>query len=308
MLLLILQILAGFVLLIVGGDAIVKGSVSFAKKINIPTHIIGMTVVAAGTSAPELITSIMALIKGATDITITNVIGSNLFNTLIVLGVSALFVTSVVKKNIVKIDLPLFIGCNFLFLFFLWDLKLTAVEAVIEILAVIIFITVSIKTAKLDNPEEDCDCMSYWKEFLCTGLGFAALIFGAKLALEGSLQVGESLGWSQRFLGVFVLSIGTSLPELFSSLAAIWRGHSDLALGNVVGSNLLNMFGVTGIAGLVQPFAISKEVLSVDAFFLMGVTLLLFGLIALNKNKIDKKLGVVFLALYVGYAIFFQMS
>lgn len=309
MLLLILKILAGFVLLIFGGDAIVKGSVSFAKKMKIPTHVIGLTVVAAGTSAPELITSVMALIKGATDITITNVIGSNLFNMLIVLGTSALFITSVVKKNILKIDLPLFVACNFIFIFFLWDLQLTKIEAAIQLLLVAGFIFVSCKTASED---EGCDggedCLPLFKEVGFTLLGFVGLIFGAKLALEGSLAIGETLGWSQRFLGVFVLSVGTSLPELFASLAAIYRGHSDLALGNVVGSNLLNMFGVTGVAGLIKPFSISQKVLSVDAFFMLGVTLFLLLFIFINKKRIDKKVGFVFLGLYLVYAFVFQMS
>ncbi len=308
MLLLILKILVGFAFLIFGGDAIVKGSVSFAKKMKIPTHIIGLTVVAAGTSAPELITSVMALLKGATDITITNVIGSNLFNMLIVLGTSALFIATVVKKNILKIDLPLFVLFNFIFIYFLWDLKLTALEAGIQLLLVAGFICISCKTSCEDPTDEDFEGLPLWQEIGFTLAGFVGLIFGAKLALEGSLAIGESLGWSQRFLGVFVLSVGTSLPELFASLAAIYRGHSDLALGNVIGSNLLNMFGVTGVAGLIKPFGISPKVLSVDAFFMLGITVFLLLFIYINKKRIDKKMGFIFLGLYLVYAFVFQMS
>ncbi len=298
------MIIVGFLILILGGDWLIKAAVSIAGRFGVSPAIIGLTIIAAGTSAPELVTSFIASIKGAPDVAIGNVVGSNIFNILAILGIASLMKPNKVEASFDKIEIPMLIACSVLFVFFLWDQTYQRYEGALSLAVLLLMFVISIFRAKQEGlkAEEDLKILSYpFLDILYLVIGCAALIGGAHIVLENGIVIGNILGLSERIIGITIISAGTGLPELVASTMAALKGRDDIAVGNIIGSNLFNTMGVAGAASLAHPLQASPEIASFDSFLMLGITVLLFIVVKLNKLTISRTIGGLFLFSYIGY-------
>lgn len=307
-------------------DIFVDSASSIAKKLKISPLVIGLTIVAMGTSCPELAVSVSDSIAslssgGNANVALGNVVGSNICNILLVLGLSALFTPMIVRKSIIKKELPILLGVSVLLVvfgcFFNLGDKLAIVrwEAIILVLLIIAYLVYIVLSAKKGNDEEQNDeqCeevvikeMNIWKAIILCVVGIAGIIlggemvvFGAKgLATEGALAIGLNADLTEALVGLTIVAVGTSLPELVTSVIAAKKGENELAIGNVVGSNIFNILFVLGISGSVNPLTTGNQII-VDLLVMLGITILLFVLSL--GGKLGKKQGVVLLSCYVLY-------
>lgn len=298
-------LILGFLLLIKGADFFVEGSSSLAKILKIPSIIIGLTIVAMGTSAPEASVSLNAALAGNNDIAISNVIGSNIFNGLIVVGVCAFMKAFVIDKTIIKRDLPVNLGISIILVIMLLDLRLDILEGLILCLVFIAYIGIMIFSA-VKNRElgEVVKSLSLPKSILYIIFGLAAVILGGNLVVSHASHIATMLGLSQSFIGLTIVAVGTSLPELVTSIVATKKGDSGLALGNAVGSNIFNILFILGMSAAISPLTIvSKSI--IDGIVMIGMSLILI-IIGLVSGKISRKAGLVCIIiyfLYLGYLI-----
>lgn len=303
-----LLLIAGFVLLIKGADWFVDGSASVAKRLRVPTLIIGMTIVAMGTSAPELAVSTAAAFKGSNEIAISNVIGSNIFNLMVVCGACALFKPLSVKMSTLKVEFPISILAAGLLLFMgYFGMTFGRVDGVILTVLFIAFLAwmvISAKNGRTDD-EEEVEIMPIWKCLLFIVVGIAAIVFGGDLVVDSASAIAESFGLSENLIGLTIVAFGTSLPELVTSLVAAKKGDVDMALGNVIGSNIFNILLILGVAGTLCPIAMLLENL-IDAVILivMSVLVLIF---AWRKQSINRVEGIAMLAMYAAYIVYICM-
>lgn len=298
------MIIVGFLILILGGDWLIKAAVSIAGRFGVSPAIIGLTIIAAGTSAPELVTSFIASIKEAPDVAIGNVVGSNIFNILAILGIASLMKPNKVEASFDKIEIPMLIACSMLFVFFLWDQTYQRYEGALSLAVLLLMFVISIFRAKQEGlkAEEDLKILSYpFLDILYLVIGCVALIGGAHIVLENGIVIGNILGLSERIIGITIISAGTGLPELVASTMAALKGRDDIAVGNIIGSNLFNTMGVAGAASLAHPLQASPEIASFDSFLMLGITVLLFIVVKLNKLTISRTIGGLFLFSYIGY-------
>lgn len=300
-------LVAGFVLLIKGGDLLVDGAVSTARKFAIPMSFIGLTIVAFGTSAPELFTSAYAGLQGRYDIAMTNVLGSNIFNICIVIGIVGLLYPFSVDKRNFRWDWYWLVLSTLMLTLFSWDLNLHTTEAAILFLSYFGFIILSWNRMRKQNPKEHQldfvvnENSSTVKDTLLIFAGFTGLIIGTRLAVKGGVQLGAYMGLSDRFIGLIILSTGTSLPELITSVVAAKKGHSEIALSNVVGSNLANILIALGVAGTLTPFHITPKVFTFDVLIVLFITVLLGLVVFTSKKKFNRFQGLILLAVYTLY-------
>ncbi|MFI3227749.1 MAG: calcium/sodium antiporter [Clostridia bacterium] len=307
MIIAILCVLIGFVFLVVGADKFVSGASSLAKKLGIPSLIIGLTIVSFGTSAPELTVGITAALSGSSDIAVGNVVGSNIFNILMVLGVSSIIMPIIVEKELLKRDLlASIIGEILVLSFLLIDGTLSRIDAII-LLAVFAFVfSMQIKSAlknKVSSEEDDEieTVNSPVKIILLIVLGLVAVIAGAKFAVYGATEIARLLGMSEAVIGLTVVAIGTSLPEFVTSTMATKKGETSIAIGNVVGANLFNIFLNLGLTSFICP--ITPESSSIyDVSIVIAVSI--FTFIIARKGKIERKWGLFFVACYIAYTAF----
>lgn len=305
----ILWFIIGLVALIGGAELLVRSASRLAVTAGISKLVIGLTVVAFGTSAPELAVSIQAGVSGQTDIMIGNIVGSNLTNILLILGLSALIVPLKVHKTLIKIDLPFLIAITILVyvlglngFFTIWECLLLTV-----ILIVYLFYLFRQK-GDVDIPladEEDAKKHSVPRDLMLLGIGFAGLILGARWIVSSAIIFAEMAGVSELVIGLTVVAIGTSLPEIVISLLAAFKGEKDIAVGNIVGSNILNFLAVLGVSGMFIPEAIpvQQSLLDVDLILLIGATILCFP-IFFTGRRIVRWEGLVFLLLYIAYLLY----
>ena len=304
-----LLLAAGFGLLIKGADFFVDGAVGIAKKFGIPQLIIGLTVVALGTSAPEAAVSIASATKGAADITIGNVVGSNILNIFIILGLTAVIVPIAVSSPTIKFDIPFMLGVTALMLFLGLDGGLGRIDAAILVglLAFYIFYLIRmVKSGKIvDTDDKPTKKLTVPVALILAGIGIAMIIFGSQLTVNAATEIARSFGVSERFIGLTVVALGTSLPELFTSVTAARKGNADIAVGNVVGSNIFNILFVVGVSGLITniPFAAPFRV---DTLIAIGAGALLL-LLCFRKKKLFRWGGVILLAGYAAYFVFWLM-
>ncbi len=311
----IILIIVGFVLLIKGADFLVDGASNIAKKLHIPEIVIGLTIVSIGTSMPELFVSITSAINGYSDIAIGNVIGSSIANLLLILGVSSIIMSVNFKRETRLIEIPicLFITIAF-FIICNYEQNVTRIEGIVLLVMFILFIIytiiMSFKGEKFDrenyNEEEkqkDNNKDSTFKSIILIMLGFIALIFGGDLTVDNAVNIAKILGLSEKIISITILAIGTCLPELVTSIFAAIKGKSDIAIGNILGSNIFNMLLIIGISSLIKPI-IYNICYNKDMIFLILVTfiLLLFTIIK-PKNKMTRINGLVYLILYIVYII-----
>ena len=303
-----LYIVGGLVLLYFGADWLVRGAVTLALHLGLSPLIVGLTVVALGTSIPETLVSVQAAIGHQGGIALGNVIGSNILNIALVLGLSALLHPLKVDSHLVKADVPLLVGATFMLVVLLEDMHISRMEGAFLLLCIMGYVVGNIMTVKRTSPAEDViegmevpkDTSKTLKKdigFLCIGL--VSLAFGANFLVSGAVDLARLWGLSEALIGLTIVSIGTGTPELATALMAAHRKTSDLAIGNAVGSNLFNIMFVLGIAGLIVPMD-AVGIRSSDLYVMLGVTILLLPTVW-TGYVLDRKEGFMFLAIYVGY-------
>ena len=296
-------LIVGFVLLIKGADFFVEGSSSLAQILKVPSVIIGLTIVAMGTSAPEASVSINAALAGSNDIAISNIVGSNIFNGLVVVGGCAFLSSFQTNSDILKRDMPLNILVTFiLFLMFL-DGKLSRIEGCILFAGMILYIASmiyhAIKNKEEENPEK---ILSLPKSILYIIAGLAAVIFGGNLVVDNACIIATNFGVSQNFIGLTIVAVGTSLPELVTSIVATKKGDSGLALGNAIGSNLFNILFILGFSAIISPLHVLNESI-IDCVILLVSSVILF-IFAKTKQQMSKIEGGICIVLYLTYIVY----
>jgi cation:H+ antiporter len=304
-------------LLIKGGDMLVDGASSLARRLNISELAIGLTIVAFGTSAPELVVSLAAAIGSHPEIALGNVIGSNNFNLLAILGVTALIAPLAVQKNTVRIEIP-FSLLAAIILFMLANLNflpneknmITRVDGVILLLffgLFLFYVYKSMKTTEGGDEQSSVKTLSMFKSILFIVLGLVFLVLGGRVVVDSAVNLARELHISEKIIGLTIIAVGTSLPELVTSITAIIKKSDDIAIGNIIGSNIFNIFLILGASSLVNPI-IYSPVFNMDIYLLVfGTLLLLLAMFIGSRRKLDRWQGAIFLLLYAGYVIYLIM-
>ena len=314
MFLALVKLVIGFLLLVKGADCFVDGASSVAKKLRIPAFVIGLTIVAFGTSAPELAVSITAAMKGSNDIAIGNVVGSNIFNTLVVLGASAAITPIAVDRGMIKKDYPLSVFAAVLLgvlaldtIIFKADaMSLGRLDGIILLIAFAGFMVMTVK-AGMDGrtEEEEVEVLPMVKSILFIVFGLAGIVWGGDLSVEGAKEIARFFGLSEAIIGLTIVAVGTSLPELVTSVIAAKKGESDIAVGNVIGSNIFNLFLILGVSSTILPMNVSGTYLY-DIGMLIAVMVLTYLPIAKTK-KVTRGMGIAMVLVYVVYTVYLIM-
>ena len=291
----IISLIIGFILLIKGADLFVDSASGIAKRFGIPSLIIGMTIVAMGTSAPELSVSITSAIKGLNDMSIANVVGSNIFNTLMILGVSSLF--NKLKINSYK-DIIVMMISSVMLLVCCFNNKLGIINGVVLLVMFALFMWNQIKDAKGGEIEEEVVHRPMLLTVMLGIIGMCAIIGGGNLVVNSASVIATNLGMSENLVGLTIVAMGTSLPEFITSVIATRKGEIDIAVGNVVGSNIFNILFVLGIAGIINPMTVSLVAIYDIAILVIVSVLILF---VTRKREINKYNGLMLIAIYVCY-------
>ena len=305
MLVQLLLLALGFVMLVKGADWFVDGAVSIAAKFHIPPIIIGLTIVAMGTSAPEAAVSITSAFQGVADITIGNIVGSNILNVLVILGLSSVIVPLAVTKSTIKMDLPFLAIITALLLVLGFDGKIALVDGIILLVFFATYIGYLIsrtirgtETAEEDEVKEE----KIAKSILLLVIGLGLIVWGSNFAVDAATAIARILGMSERTIGLTIVALGTSLPELFTSTIAALKGDADIAVGNIVGSNIFNILFVIGISSVIVPVPFASAFIP-DMIIVLGVSVLLWALCAWKK-QIPRWSGAVMLAGYAAYLVY----
>jgi len=308
LLLITLYIIGGLVLLYFGADWLVKGAMTLALKLGLSPLIVGLTVVALGTSVPEALVSVQAAIGHQGGIAIGNVVGSNILNIALILGLSALITPLKVDSHLVKADVPLLSGATFMLVVLLEDFHISRMEGAFLLLCIVGYIVGNILTVKKTTPEEnkikgmevpEDPGNNFWRDIALLIVGIITLGFGSNFLVTGAVDLARLWGLSEALIGLTIVSIGTGTPELATALMAAYRKSADLAIGNAVGSNLFNIMFVLGLAGLVAPLD-AIGINSSDLYVMLAVTILLLPTVWTGRI-LDRKEGFLFLAIYFGY-------
>ncbi len=298
-----LLLLVGFVLLVKGADFFVEGSASLAKIMRIPSVIIGLTIVAMGTSAPETSVSINAALNGNNDIAVSNVIGSNIFNGLVVVGICAFLAGFRTNKDILKRDMPINIAVTAVLCVMLMDGSLNRIEGILLLCGMVAYLAYMIVSAlRSREASEETKVVSLPRSLVFIAGGLAAVIFGGDLVVDKACVIATNFGVSQNFIGLTIIAIGTSLPELVTSIVATRKGDSGLALGNAIGSNLFNILFILGMSSVISPLTVLPESI-IDAAILLvsAVVLLVF---ARTKHSMSRGEGAVCVLMYIAYTVY----
>ena len=301
----ILYLLGGLAVLLVSGDFLVKGSVSLAKYLKVSKLVIAVTIVSLGTSAPELLVSLKAAISGHPDIAIGNVIGSNISNIALVLGLSSLIIVIPVAKNTVNFDWPVMMLASLLFYVFILNNSLERWEGFIFLLLLAGYITYSImKSRRQKQPEPEKEEKKYplALALLFIALSSVGLVFGSEWLVDGAIGIAHYFDVSEHVISVSVIAVGTSIPELATSLIAAIKKQLDISVGNIIGSNIFNIFAILGTTSVVTDIPVNNMVKYNDIFWMLGISLMLFLLIVLFKRgKLNWLKGLILLAAYITY-------
>lgn len=300
-----LLLLIGFVLLIKGADFFVEGSSSIAGIMKVPSVIIGLTIVAMGTSAPEAAVSINAGLAGNSDISLGNIVGSNIFNLLVVIGACAVIFPAKSDKDILRRDLWWNIGVSVLLLLTIVDGNLSRMEGIIFLAGFVFYIGLMVRSAMKNRIEETpLDVMPLWKSLLFVAGGLAAVVLGGDMVVDNASLIAKAWGMSDTLVGLTIVAIGTSLPELATSISATKKGDSGIALGNAVGSCIFNILFILGAASTLSPINAVPELI-IDTVILIFVTILIlvFAKTAKKTNRIEGLICVIFYIIYTVYII-----
>ncbi len=304
----------GLVLLIKGANFLVDGASSIAKRFGVSSLVIGLTIVAFGTSAPELIVNIFASLSGNTDIAIGNILGSNIANILLILGISAMIFPLSVSKGTAWKEIPFALLAVIVIGIMVNDTfidggsfsGLTRIDGFILVLFFVIFLSYTFGISRghaSDIQEHPIHSMSLQRSLIMVGLGLAGLTLGGKWIVDAAVALATALGVSQALIGLTIVAVGTSLPELATSAVAAYKKQVDIAVGNIVGSNIFNIFWILGLSSIIHPLPFSSAMMG-DVFMTIFVTILLFAMLFIGKrHTIEKWQGACFVMLYVGYVI-----
>ncbi len=302
----LLKIFAGLALLYYGGDFLITGSARLARFLKLSSFVIGATVIAFGTSAPELAVAILAALDKSPELAMGNVIGSNIANIGLVLGLTALIAPIVITPIRIKREYPPLFITTLIIIILAWDLKIHRPEGVVMFSLLIIYVWRSLNHKEgFAATQENLELFTYKdinNQLLLVSGGLIGLVVGAKLLVSGGVSIARMIGMSEWFIGITIVAIGTSLPEIVSSIIAARRGHAEMAIGNIFGSNIFNILMVLGITSIIHPLNI-QEPIHPDLFTSIGITSLLLVLILLGKYNLRKISGIVLLLTYCLYII-----
>ena len=298
-------LIVGFVFLIKGSDFFVDGASSVASLLKIPTIIVGLTIVAFGTSAPEAAVSITSSLTGSNAMAVSNVIGSNLFNILMVIGISALLGDLLMEKSVLNKDLPFLVGITLLlaiFIFMGWNIA--NIEGIILLLILICYIFYLVKNARKSKDANVVEKakLTPLKSAIFIIVGLAGIVVGGDLVVNSASNIAIALGMSETLVGLTIVAIGTSLPELVTSLTALKKGENQLVIGNVIGSNIFNILFVLGASSAISQIPLDPSMMT-DVLFMVGVTILCF-IFGKTQEKYDKKEGIILVSIFVIYMAF----
>jgi cation:H+ antiporter len=314
-----LLLVVGLGLLVAGAETLVRGAVRVASRLGLSPLIIGLTLVAFGTSSPELFVSLQASLNGQADLSLGNVVGSNIFNVLAILGISAVIAPLSVSRQLIRLDVPLMIGVSFLLLLFSVDGMLGRSDGIVLLVGILVYTTFLIVQGRKESSDAADD--EYAQEYgqamtaqsplavvvdvSLIGLGLVLLAVGSQLLIHSSVTIARSWGVSEIVIGLTILAAGTSLPELFTSVVASWRGERDIAVGNVVGSNIFNILAVLGVTASVAPdgIVIAQSALYFDIPVMIVVAIACLP-VFFSDRSIDRWEGVLFLGYYLAYAAY----
>ncbi|MBQ9533247.1 MAG: calcium/sodium antiporter [Prevotella sp.] len=301
MILNIFLIVVGIAVVLWGADRLTDGAVALAERMKLPQLVIGLTIVALGTSMPEFFVSLTSALKGTTNMAVGNVIGSNIFNAMLIVGCAAVVMPMTILKSTVRKDIPFSIFASLLLLLMCLDGNISRIDALLLTAALLVFFYVTLKGAEEDDKSEEEKRTPYpvWKALLYVSLGLFGLIVGSNVFVENASALAALLGMSDAVIGLTVVAGGTSMPELATSIVAARKGNSGIAIGNVLGSNVLNILFILGVTGLISPMAISG-ITWID-FSMLGISMLLLWLFSFTRYKIERWEGVVLIALFVAY-------
>ena len=310
MILNVLFILVGIVLVLWGADRLTDGAVAVAEKLKMPQIVIGLTIVAMGTSMPEFCVSLVSALKGTTDLAVGNIVGSNIFNTLLIVGVSAWVAPMTILKSTVRKDIPFALFASVVLLIMCLDGNISRLDAGILFVLFLVFMYVTLKgaktkeddtTAKTDSIEDNKKPMTAWLSIVWIIVGLACLIGGSNLFVEGATKVAEHIGVSEAVIGLTIVAGGTSLPELATSVVSARKGNSGIAIGNVLGSNVFNILAILGVTGVITPMHL-QGITMLD-LSMMVVSTLLVWLFSFTKYKIARWEGIVLTIVFIGYMV-----
>ena len=313
-----LKLIAGLVLLVVGAEGLVRGASKIAAVIGISPLVIGLTIVAFGTSSPELAVSIGSALDGQSDIALGNIVGSNIFNVLFILGVSALIIPLVVNQQLVRLDVPIMIGASLLVLLFGWDGVIAKWEGAVLVAIGIWYTVFLIRQSRKEkhkevlkdyqaeyaddgNPKND----RIWLQILFVVVGLVLLVLGSRFLVDSAVAIATSLGVSELVIGLTIIAAGTSLPEVATSVLASIRKQEDIAVGNVVGSNIFNILIILGLSAIIAPggIPVNPAAMSLDVPFMIAVAVACLPLF-FTGYRIDRWEGFVFLGYYIAYTAY----
>jgi len=313
----IVGFIIGLVLLVAGAAALVRGAGKLALRFGVAPLVVGLTVVSFGTSAPELAVSVQSAAQGKTDIAVGNVVGSNIFNVLLILGACAVVAPLVIHRQVIRKEVPIMIGASILLLVFGADGQIKRWEGMVLFALVVVYTLVLIrqsrregKSGEADLEAEGLDLSSTWDQGLPVQLGLivvgvAALVFGSNLLVDAAIEFAESLGVSELIIGLTIVAAGTSMPELATSIMATIRGERDIAVGNVIGSNIFNILSVVGLSGTVasSPLLVAESVRNFDFWVMLAVAVACLPIFMVGE-RLSRWNGVVFLLYFAAYTVY----
>ncbi|AQS95069.1 hypothetical protein BXQ17_13700 [Polaribacter sp. BM10] len=308
----IFYVIIGLVMLVVGGEFLVKSSIGLSFKLNISKMVIGMTVVSFATSAPELLVSLQAALDGSPAIAINNVIGSNIANIGLVLGITAIIGPIAVDKGFYKLNWPVMMVFSLVLYYFLKnDNILTTAEGIVLIIGLAIFLFVLIRNARkedvsIEDVDEALESIGYGKIFIWLLIGAIALYYGSEFLVDGAKDIAKNMGVSEGVISITMIAIGTSVPELAASVIAAVKGEKAISLGNLIGSNIFNIASVLGVTSLVKNIYVTEDqILSRDIFWMLGFAAVLIPLVFLPKKYILSRFKGIFL--FIAYVLFIYL-
>lgn len=285
-----------------GADRLTDGAVAVAEKMKMPQIVIGLTIVAMGTSMPEFCVSLISALKGTSDLAVGNIVGSNIFNTLLIVGVSALVAPMSIMKTTVRKDIPFALVASALLLIMCLDEDISRIDAAILFVMFLIFMYITLRGAKAqgtDLEEKEKKPMATWLSVVWILVGLACLIGGSNLFVDGATVVATKLGVSEAVIGLTIVAGGTSLPELATSVVSARKGNSGIAIGNVLGSNVFNILAILGLTGVISPMTL-KGITMTD-LSMMVISIILIWLFSFTKYKIERWEGAILTVVFVGY-------
>ncbi|MDH3241329.1 MAG: calcium/sodium antiporter [Alphaproteobacteria bacterium] len=307
-----LEVLGGFVLLLFGAEYLVRGAVGLAKRFNVSPMIIGMTIVAYGTTAPELVVSVEAALSGAPGISVGNVVGSNIANILLILGAASLVYPIRCTPALLYRDSSVMLGAAFLFVGLALTGMITRAQGMLMIAAIVSFSVYTYWAERRRNRSRDVleqeaeefseGPRSVWLAVLAVIGGIVAVVVGAQLLISGATTAARHFGVGEEVIGLTLVAVGTSLPELATAVVAAWRRHTDVAIGNIIGANIYNVLAIMGVVSVITPLQIPAQIVRFDIWFMLAVTFALLVAVVVFKG-VNRVIGGIFLAAYALYVM-----